>query len=50
MNAQPQPGSRLYFLWDYDIGEDEIRHILRHGSSTEKAWIITRILEYAKLG
>lgn len=48
MNAQLQPGKRLYFFWDYDIGEDEIRQILRYGSSTEKAWIITRILEYAK--
>jgi len=39
---------RLYFLWDYDIGDDDIRHILRTGSPLEKAWIITRILEYAK--
>lgn len=39
---------RLYFLWDYDIGEEEIRHILRQGNPTEKAWLITRILEYAK--
>jgi hypothetical protein len=48
MNTTPEQGQRLYFVCDYDIGEDEIRHILRHGSQTEKAWIITRILEYAK--
>lgn len=41
-------GDRLYFFWDYDIDEGDLRHILRHGTSTEKAWVITRILEYAK--
>jgi len=39
---------RLYFFWDYDISDDQVRHMLRHGSPAEKAWIITRILEYAK--
>ena len=28
----------------------EIRRILRHGASEEKAWVITRILERAKWG
>jgi hypothetical protein len=48
MDVQGAEGGRLYFLWDYDISEEELRHILRHGTSTEKAWVITRILEYAK--
>jgi hypothetical protein len=39
---------RLYFFWDYDISDDQVRHMLRHGSPAQKAWIITRILEYAK--
>jgi hypothetical protein len=39
---------RLYFLWDYDLSDEEVRHILRGGTQTEKAWIMTRILEYAK--
>ena len=43
-----QTGQRLYFLWDYDISDEDIRRILNSGSSSEKAWIITRILEYAK--
>ena len=37
-----------YFCWDYDISEEEIRRILRHGSLSEKAWVISRILEHAK--
>jgi hypothetical protein len=48
MSTVDHTGQRPYFLWDYDIGDEEIRRILRHGSLAEKAWIITRILEYAK--
>jgi hypothetical protein len=43
-----QSYQRLYFLWDYDLGETEVRHILATGSLSEKAWLISRILEYAK--
>ncbi len=39
---------RLYFFWDYDLSDEDLHRILRSGSPTEKAWIITRILEYAK--
>lgn len=48
MDTQNANANRLYFFWDYNIGEEGLRHILRHGTSTEKAWAITRILEYAK--
>jgi hypothetical protein len=48
MSTVSRTGQRLYFFWDYDISDDEVRRILRHGSPAEKAWIITRILEYAK--
>ena len=48
MSTVSHPGQRPYFLWDYDISDEEVRHMLRHGSPAEKAWIITRILEYAK--
>jgi hypothetical protein len=41
-------GDHLYFFWDYDIDEEEVLRILRQGTPTEKAWVITRILEYAK--
>ncbi|RLC88707.1 MAG: hypothetical protein DRI37_04960 [Chloroflexi bacterium] len=47
MSTVDHTGQRPYFFWDYDISDDEIRHILRHGSPAEKAWIISRILEYA---
>lgn len=41
-------GNHLYFFWDYDIDEKDVRRILRQGTPLEKAWVITRILEYAK--
>ena len=39
---------RPYFFWDYDISEEDIRRILRGDNEVEKAWVITRILEYAR--
>jgi hypothetical protein len=48
MDTTTPTSQRLYFFWDYDLGEAQIRHILRTGSPAEKGWIITRILEYAK--
>jgi hypothetical protein len=39
---------RLYFLWDYDLSDDDVRRILRSDNPSEKAWLMTRILEYAK--
>jgi hypothetical protein len=48
MSSVPHASQRPYFFWDYDISDDEVRRILGHGSPAEKAWVITRILEYAK--
>lgn len=48
MDRLTQPGQRPYFFWDYEITDEEIRRILRDGIPSEKAWIISRILEYAK--
>ena len=48
MDTQNANTSRLYFFWDYDISEEDVRRILRDGTPLEKAWVITRILEYAK--
>ena len=42
------PPGRPYFFWDYDITEDEIHDILRGDNEVERAWVITRILEYAR--
>ena len=40
--------SRPYFFWDYDITDEQVRSILRNGTVAEKAWVISRILQYAK--
>ncbi len=48
MNPVSQTHKRPYFFWDYNLSDEEVRRILRSGTSSEKAWIITRILEYAK--
>ncbi len=39
---------RLYFFWDYDITEEDLRAILSGDNETEKAWAMTRLLEAAK--
>ena len=39
---------RLYFFWDYDIAEDDLRAILCGDNEVEKAWAITRLLEAAR--
>jgi hypothetical protein len=43
-----QTSERSYFFWDYSITSDKVRQILRSGSPSEKSWVISRILEYAK--
>ena len=39
---------RLYFFWDYDLSEEDVRRIVRQGAPAERAWVIARILEYCK--
>jgi len=48
METAPSTSNRLYFFWDYDLSEADVQHIVRQGDPAEKAWVITRILEYAK--
>jgi hypothetical protein len=48
MDATTSTRDRLYFFWDYDLSDKDIQHIVREGDPAEKAWVITRILEYAK--
>ncbi|MBK6432830.1 MAG: hypothetical protein WAW03_06160 [Anaerolineae bacterium] len=43
-----QPDERPYFFWEYEITDSQIHELLRQGSSLDKTWLITRILEYAK--
>ncbi len=40
---------RPYFLWDYDLTEDQVRAILHGKNETEKIWLMSRILESARL-
>ena len=39
---------RPYFLWDYDLSEDDVRRLLHEGSTVDKNWMLSRILESAK--
>ncbi|MEK7091261.1 MAG: hypothetical protein AAB887_02010 [Patescibacteria group bacterium] len=39
--------TRPYFLWDYDLTEGDVRRILSGENQTDKAWILSRILESA---
>lgn len=48
MDRLTEPRQRPYFFWDYDISDEEIRRILCDGIPSEKVWVISRILEYAK--
>jgi hypothetical protein len=42
------PVERPYFFWDYDLTEADVRRIVREGTPQEQAWVVARILEYAK--
>ena len=37
-----------YFLWDYDLSENQIRKILHGNNEVEKLWLIARIITHAK--
>ena len=39
---------RPYFIWDYDLTEDDVRAILRGDNEYEKLWMMVRILESAR--
>jgi hypothetical protein len=39
---------RPYFIWDYDLTEEEVRAILRGENEYEKLWVMVRILESAR--
>lgn len=40
--------SQLYFLWDYDLNENQVRDILVSGTTSEKQWLVARILTHAR--
>lgn len=37
-----------YFLWDYNLSEQEVKDKLKSGSLLDKQWLIARILTSAK--
>ncbi len=39
---------RPYFIWDYDLTEEEVRAILRGDNEYERLWLTVRILESAR--
>jgi hypothetical protein len=38
----------LYFLWDYDLSDAEVRAILHGEDAQQKAWLVARLLESAR--
>ena len=43
-----QARKRPYFIWDYDLTEEDVRAILRGDNEYEKLWVMVRILESAR--
>lgn len=39
---------RPYFLWDYDLTEEDVRRKIKEGDEYTRQWLIARILESAK--
>jgi hypothetical protein len=37
-----------YFLWDYDLSPQQVQDLLKASSPEDKAWLISRILNYAR--
>ena len=40
--------STPYFLWDYDVKENQVKDILHGQNEGEKKWLLSRILESAR--
>src|SRR5688572_1177529 len=38
----------LYFFPDQKVTEAEVRHLLRHGTVEQRAWVISHLLRYAQ--
>ena len=43
-----QANDRPYFLWDYDLTNDQVNQILHGNNKIEKIWMLSRILESAR--
>jgi len=40
--------TRPYFLWDYDLTEEDVQSLLRSGDETTRILLASRILESAR--
>ena len=45
---EKQERKNVYFFWDYDLTEEDVREILRGENETEKIWVMSRILQSAR--
>lgn len=45
--ADPSP-TQLYFFPDQPVTAEEARRLLRQGTETERAWVISHLLRYAQ--
>ena len=43
-----RPKESPYFLWDYDLSEEQVQEMLATQSFDKKKWLIARILESAR--
>lgn len=41
--------TRPYFIWEYDLSESDVRQMLSSGTELEKQWVLSRLLESARL-
>jgi hypothetical protein len=44
----PNRSESLYFFPDQKVTADEVRQLLRQGTSEQRAWVISHLLRYAQ--
>ena len=37
-----------YFMWDYNLTNAQIKHLLQNGTEAEKKWLMGKILTHAR--
>ena len=47
-NVGRAAGKRPWFLWDYDITEEQAQEILSHAPFEQRKWLLARMLERLK--
>ncbi|MBI4003552.1 MAG: hypothetical protein HY353_00855 [Candidatus Omnitrophica bacterium] len=44
-HGEQEGKTRLWFLWDYDLTEAEVRELLTHAPFEQRRWLLARMLE-----